>query len=109
MENPVAPVLPLKIAAAVLHLDSTLPGWTLLDPAGDTRRTFVTRVTFATPFQLAPVIHAALSGFDIENADAARTHLRVTAVDATGFELELETWLGTRIWSVDVSWLAIGH
>ncbi len=109
MDNPMAPVLPLKIAAAVLHLDSTLPGWSLLDPAGDSRRTFVTRVTFENPFGIVPVIHAAISGFDIENADAARTRVRVTAVEATGFELEIETWLGTRIWSVDVSWLAIGH
>jgi hypothetical protein len=109
MDNPVAPVFPLKIAAAVLHLDSTLPGWSLLEPAGDTRRAFVTRVTFESPFRLAPVIHAAISGFDIENVDAARTRIRVIAVDETGFELELETWLGTRVWSVDVSWLAIGH
>ena len=109
MDNLVAPVLPLKIAAAVLHLDSTLPGWSLLDPAGDTRRTFVTRVTFESPFRLAPVIHAAISGFDIENVDAARTRVRGTSVAESGFELELETWLGTRIWSVDVSWLAIGH
>lgn len=109
MQPPVAPVLPLKIAASVLHLDSTLPGWKLLDPAGDTRRTFVTRVSFAQPFNVAPVVHAGISGFDIENIDAARTRLRVTAVDATGFDVELETWLGTRIWSVDVSWLAIGN
>jgi hypothetical protein len=107
MDHLAAPVLPLKIAAAVLHLDSTLPGWTLLD--GDGPRTYATRVAFAGPFRLAPVVHAGISGFDIENVDAARTRVRVTAVDEAGFELEVETWLGTRIWSVDVSWLAIGH
>ena len=108
MENAL-PVLPLKIAASVLHLDSTLPGWTLLDAGSDTPRTFMTRVAFEQPFGLAPVVHAGISGFDVENVDAARTRLRVTHVDATGFDLELETWLGTRIWSVDVSWLAIGN
>jgi hypothetical protein len=109
MENQLAPVLPLKIAAAQVHLDSTLPGWTLLEPQGDAARTYATRVTFERSFRLAPVVQVGISGFDIENADAARTRLRVTSVDETGFGLEVDTWLGTRIWSIDVSWLAIGH
>lgn len=109
MENHVAPVLPLRMAAASLHLDSSLPGWKLLDPTGETRRTYVTRVAFENPFGGTPVVQAGISGFDIENVDAARVRVRVTQVDAAGFEVELETWLGTRIWSVDVSWLAIGH
>jgi hypothetical protein len=109
MENYAAPVLPLKITAAVLHLDSTLPGWTLLEPGGEAQRTYTTRVAFENPFRLAPVVHAAISGFDIENSDAARTKVSVGAVDDAGFELRIETWLATRIWSIDVSWLAIGH
>jgi hypothetical protein len=109
MDHLAAPVLPLKIAAAVLRLDSTLPGWTLLDPVGDGRRTYATRVAFESPFRIAPVVHVGISGFDIENTDAARTRLHVTAVDEAGFWLEVETWLATRVWSLDVSWLAIGH
>jgi hypothetical protein len=30
-------------------------------------------------------------------------------VSESGFEVELETWLDTRIWRVSVTWLAIGH
>ena len=104
-----APMLPLKIAAATLHLDSGLPGWTLLDAADETRRTYTTRIAFESPFELAPVVHAGIAGFDIENVDAARTRVRITDVSESSFGIELETWLGTRIWSVDVSWLAIGH
>ena len=102
-------MLPLKIAAATLRLDSALPGWSLLDAADETRRTYATRVAFEKPFDLAPVVHAGIAGFDIENVDAARTRVRVTDVNESSFGLELETWLGTRIWSVDVSWLAIGQ
>jgi len=50
-----------------------------------------------------------LSGFDIENGDAARIKLRVAAIRADGFDVALETWFETRVWSVDVSWFAIGH
>jgi hypothetical protein len=108
MEAPLAPVLPLKIAAAVARFDSEHLGWRLLDPHSDAPRSYATRIEFESPFQFSPVVHVGVSGFDIENSDAARLRVRVTHVDQSGFEVELETWLATRIWSVDVSWLAIG-
>jgi len=108
LETPLAPVLPLKIAAAVARFDSEQIGWRLLEPNGDAPRSHAARIVFESAFQLAPVVHVGVSGFDIENSDAARLRVRVTHVDQAGFEVELETWLATRVWSVDVSWLAIG-
>jgi hypothetical protein len=103
-----APVLPLKIAAAVARFDSEHLGWRLLDPKSDAPRSYTSRIVFESGFQLPPVVHVGIGGFDIENSDSSRLRVRVTHVDQEGFEVELETWLATRIWSVDVSWLAIG-
>jgi hypothetical protein len=109
MGDAFAPVLPLRLAASTTRLDSSASDWTLLDPGIDRARTYATAIRFEHPFAQAPVVQAGLSGFDIENGDAARVRLRVTGVRPDGFDLELETWFGTRIWSIDVSWLAIGH
>lgn len=106
-------LFPLNILSATAHLGDLDPAWTLTTPeagAGESegRRIYQTRVFFQTPFALAPVVHAAISGFDI--SDAANARLRVRAIDVTaeGFVLEVETWLNTIIWSVDVAWLAVG-
>jgi hypothetical protein len=109
MTDAFTPVLPLKIAASVTRLSSSEPDWTLLDPAVDGARRYVARVRFEQPFVQTPVVHTGLAGFDIENGDAARIKLRANAVGPDGFDVEVETWFGTRVWSVDVSWLAIGH
>jgi hypothetical protein len=109
MENALRPVLPLRLAAGVTSLSHSDPGWTLLDPGSDSARSHTATVRFARPFAQVPVVHAGLSGFDIENGDAARVKLRVSGVRADGFELVVETWFETRIWAIDVSWLAIGH
>lgn len=109
MIDAVANVLPLRIASSVVRFDNSLPGWTLLEPGGDRPRTYTAAVTFDRSFAIPPVVQAGLSGFDIENGDAARIKLRVAAVRADGFDVALETWFETRVWSIDVSWLAIGH
>jgi hypothetical protein len=109
MSESLAPVLPLRIAASVTRLESSLAGWSLLEPGVDRARSYATTVHFEQPFAQPPVVHAALAGFDIENGDAARLALKVTAVRADGFDLALETWFETKIWSVAVSWLAVGH
>ena len=109
MPDAFAPVLPLRIAASVAHFGHAESGWSLLDPGGERARSYTASVSFEPAFATAPIVHAGLSGFDIENGDAARIKLRVLAVRADGFELQVETWFETRIWSIDVSWLAIGH
>jgi hypothetical protein len=65
-------------------------------------------VHFDHPFAAVPVVHLGLAGFDISERDCSR--LRVRAVDITpeGFSVQAQTWLGTEVWSIDVSWLALG-
>lgn len=109
MSDDFAPVLPLRIAASVARLESALPGWSLLEPGVDRSRSFTTTVHFDQPFAQPPVVHAGLAGFDIENGDAARLTLKVAAVRPDGFDILLETWFETKVWSVAVSWLAVGH
>jgi hypothetical protein len=109
MTDALAPVLPLKIAASTARFAHSDTGWTLLEPGSDHARSYAASVKFEQPFAQAPIVHAGLSGFDIENGDAARVKLKVRSVRPEGFDVEVETWFETRIWSLDVSWLAIGH
>lgn len=109
MNDVFAPVLPLQMAAATTLLDARTPGWELLRPGVDRARHCKTRIAFERTFSSIPLVHAGLAGFDIENGDAARIQLQVSDVDTSGFTIEIKSWFNTRIWSVQVSWLAIGH
>jgi hypothetical protein len=104
-----APVLPLQMAAATTLLNTTTPGWELLQPGVDRARRCRARIAFERTFSSVPLVHAGLAGFDIENGDAARIQLQVSDVDTAGFTIEIKSWFNTRIWSVQISWLAIGH
>ncbi len=94
--------------SAVTVLDSSLDGWTLLDVPADEARTFAFPVTFEQPFAAPPLVHVAITGLDVGNQDAARLRLRAVDIGPSGFTIHVETWLNTRVWAVDVSWLAIG-
>lgn len=48
-------------------------------------------------------------GFDIDNRDIARVKVKTERMTANGFMLVIETWRHTRVYGVDVSWLALGH
>jgi hypothetical protein len=83
-------LVPFKMLSAVAVLDSSLEGWSLLDiPA-------------------TALVHVGLVGLDVSKEDNLRVRLRALDVSAEGFTLHAETWFNTRIWSVEVSWLAIG-
>ena len=102
-------VIPLTVLSAVAVLDSKLEGWTLLEVPATEPRVFTYSVTFERAFATAPLVHAAIAGFDVENQDSARLRVRAENITPTGFVISVETWLNTRVWSVDVSWLAIGY
>lgn len=104
-------ILPLSFIAGSARFDHSQPGWTFLDPgaADDGRRRVAGRVDFERPFDGAPVVHLGVTGFDIDNRANARLEVAVTSIDAKGFELELRTWYDSRLWSVDLGWIAIGH
>jgi hypothetical protein len=102
-------VIPLKFRAGVSRFDETCEGWSLLAPEPNETRVVVGSVEFDEGFAVPPVVHAGIAGFDIDNGANARLDVRVATISPLGFSLELRTWLNTRIWSVSVSWLAIGH
>jgi hypothetical protein len=104
-------VLPLSFVAGAARFDDSQPGWALLDgaPNADGIRTFAGRVTFERAFDAPPVVQIGITGFDIDNGDNARLNVGITGVDGTGFDVELRTWWNSRLWSVDLNWIAIGH
>lgn len=104
-------MLPLNMLAGAVRFDHSRPGWTLLDltePEGGPR-VFRGRVEFERPFSASPVVQMGVTGFDIDNGANARLNVAVLVVDEQGFDVEVKTWWDSRLWSVDLSWLAIGH
>lgn len=101
-------VAPLNLLSAVVVLDSTLDGWTLLEPAGGVRRSFRQPIEFEQSFAARPLVHVGVVGVDVSKDDNFRLSVRAEDITRYGFSLRVETWLNTQIWSVEVSWLAIG-
>lgn len=102
-------VQPLNFLSGVEALGNAHDGWQLdRTPREEEERSFSAAVVFRTPFAAPPLIHLGVVGFDISNHDAARLAVRAAAVTETGFEIRLSTWLHSKLWCVDVSWLAIG-
>lgn len=101
-------VAPLLLLASVVVLDASLEGWSLLEPTAVAERAFRRHVSFSRPFSAPPVVHVGIVGLDVSKDDNLRVRVRAVDITGTGFTLEAETWLHTRIWSVEVSWLAIG-
>lgn len=101
---------PLLLLAGNTKLGPSLEDYGLhAPPEGGAERTFELRVDFERPFTSPPVVHVGITGFDITNADAARVAVRVRSIDARGFTLVASTWLSTAIWSLDLTWLALGR
>ena len=90
-------------------LGTTCDTWTLDDVShGQPPRSFRASVEFREPFQTEPLVHLGIAGFDVGNADAARVTVAAEKVTPTGFEIVVSTWLHSRLWRVDISWLALG-
>lgn len=104
-------IVPWKTASSVLCAGVNSEGWNLAEvPAGelDVPRTYTTDVSFSEPFYSVPVVHAGLTGFDIDQRDSARVSVAVTQVTESGFTLGVTTWRETRVYGIEASWLAIG-
>jgi hypothetical protein len=104
-------MVPLNLVAGAVRFDASHPRWTLLDgPEPDgAARTFRGRVNFERLFSSSPVVQIGITGFDVDNGANARLNVGLVGVDEQGFEVELRTWWNSRLWSVDLSWIAIGH
>jgi hypothetical protein len=102
-------IAPLNLLSATLVLDTSLDGWTLVEPAGDGgTRDFRYEVVFSRAFSGPPVLQVGIVGLDVSKDDNLRVRVRALDISPRGFTLLAETWLSTKIWSVEVSWLAIG-
>ena len=100
---------PLNFLAGTEALDSLRDGWTLDDaPHGAPERSFRTHIRFERPFHMTPLVHLGIAGLDAGNEDATRLTASTANVTNDGFEIVLTTWLHSRLWRVDVNWLAIG-
>ena len=106
-----SPMLPLSFAAGAARFDESQPGWTLLEPgqAGAEFRTFTGQVLFERVFNAPPLVHVGITGFDIDHRDNARLNVGIANIDEQGFRLELRTRWNSRLWSVELNWIAVGH
>jgi len=105
-------LIPIKMCASVVKLDQFMPDWTLSQlekEDADLPRTFSYRVQFDTPFSNIPVVQVGLSGFDIDNRDSARISVLTDAITAETFNIVIKTWRNTRIYSAEISWIALGQ
>ena len=101
-------VSPLSLLSSVVVLDGSAESWPMLDPSLGDKREFRQPIQFERTFAHAPVVQVGLVGIDSSNDDNLRLRLRAEAITPQGFTLHAETWLNTKIWSIEVSWLAIG-
>jgi len=104
-------MLPLSFASGAARFDGSQPGWTLLGPGLESGgfRTFTGQIAFERPFSATPIVQVGITGFDIDHRDNARLQVGVVGIDEHGFGVSLRTWWNTRLWSVELSWMAIGH
>lgn len=98
---------PWNLLSATASVGITTDGWNLAE-GSDEPRAFIVEVTFSQPFQSVPVVHLGLTGFDMDQRDSGRLCLRAADITATGFKVEISTWLDTRVYAAEFSWLAIG-
>ena len=102
---------PLSTLSAVLRLDQSSDDWNLsqlTDAEEDGRREYLAHVNFVSPFNNVPLVHLGLTGFDIDKQESARISVEPTNITSYGFIVKVETWSNTRVYSVDINWLAIG-
>lgn len=102
-------VEPLVFLAGVNRFGYPDPSWNLVgEPSETGARMCSFSIRFERSFRGTPIVHLGLNGFDISNQDAARLRVRAERVTSDGFEVVAETWLCSQVWSIEVSWLAIG-
>lgn len=69
----------------------------------------VRRIDFSESFLSAPVVHIAMSMWDIESSANQRADIATHDITADGFNLEFRTWGDTRVARIRADWLAIGQ
>lgn len=75
---------------------------------GSGPRLEVRRVVFAESFAEPPLVHVALSMWDVDRNANQRADIQAVNVGADGFDLQFRTWGDTRVARVRANWMAIG-
>jgi hypothetical protein len=103
------PMEPFSFLAGKEVLQAGHEGWNLdqLPNDGEDRQMRI-RVGFTRSFRAVPLVHLGVTGLDVSERDCARLAVSTDNVTTEGFDIVLGTWLNTRLWRVDVSWLALG-
>lgn len=104
-------LVPLKMCSANIVLDQFEPGWTLAQTENcelPQPRQFEHYIEFENPFSSMPVVQASVAGFDIDNCDTARLSVHTTDISPAGFRIIIETWRHSRVYMVEISWMALG-
>ena len=65
------------------------------------------RVQFPKAFSSVPRVQLSLSQLDIWNGTNTRVRVEVTSVDREGFDYDMYSWAGTRLYYVAASWIAV--
>ncbi len=103
--------VPWKVLSSRVGVGILTEGWTLHTAesnAGEESRCFRVDVDFASAFSSVPVVQLGITGFDIDERDTARITLNAAQITQTGFQVEVWTWAGTRVYAVEFNWFAIG-
>lgn len=64
------------------------------------------RVAFAVPFEAIPRVHVGLSRIASPGGRDLRIRLMVTSVDRFGFDVDVLTWLESRLETIGIEWTA---
>ena len=65
-------------------------------------------LTFREPFTSPPLVHVALSMWDMDSATNARADISAENITETGFDMVFRTWGDSRIARARARWMAIG-
>lgn len=76
---------------------------------GEGERTRRHSIRFEDRFRSEPVVHCALSMWDIDSGSNARIEVSAEMITETGFEVVFRTWADTHIARARVRWMAIGE
>ncbi len=102
--------VPWKVLSSNVGVGVLTEGW-ILDvayPESLEARQFVVDVLFDSPFAAPPVVHLGLTGFDVDRRESARLSVKAQNITESGFQVVINTWDATRVFSVEFDWLAIG-
>ncbi|MEX1662842.1 H-type lectin domain-containing protein [Thioclava sp. 15-R06ZXC-3] len=75
---------------------------------GDGPRELRKLVSFAEAFSAKPLVHVALSMWDIDQKHNGRMDISTEMVTPEGFVIVFRTWGDTRVARVRSDWLALG-